>query len=185
MSEEVKKKGFFSKIKEKIKKIKHLDIILVVLFVAIILLVYFSSFASTKKEETPQVDNYFAATKSKFDEYVLNLTNKIEEVVSSVYNAGSSKVILYFEEGITTEIAYTTEEKTLADGTKVVTKSPVLVTNDGKSEPVVLKEILPAPVSVVIVASGAKDTNVKLEILRLVQALFELKSSKIEIFAGN
>ena len=50
---------------------------------------------------------------------------------------------------------------------------------------IILQEIMPKPVSIIIVASGAKNTNVKLEIIRLVQAMFELSTSKIEVFAGN
>ena len=44
---------------------------------------------------------------------------------------------------------------------------------------------MPTPNSIVIVATGANNTNVKLEILRAVQAMFALPTSSIEIFAGN
>ena len=43
MSEEKEKKKLFQGFFEKLKKIKHLDIILTILFIAIILLVYFST----------------------------------------------------------------------------------------------------------------------------------------------
>ena len=61
----------------------------------------------------------------------------------------------------------------------------MLVTKNGQDEPIVLQETMSKPVSIIIVANGAENTNVKLEILRLVQAMFEISSSKVEIFAGN
>jgi len=182
MSENVKKR-FFSPFLDKLKKIKHLDIILIVLFVAIILLIYFSSFVSTNDEtESEQEDTSISQT--TLQTYSQELTDNLENLISSISGAGTVNVMLYFEEGIKTEIAYIVEVKTLADGTQVETKSPVLITDeDGLSDTVTLQEIMPTPISVIVVASGAKDTKVKLEILRLVQAMFDLSTSKIEIFA--
>ncbi len=188
MSEEKKQtKKPFQNLFNKIKKIKHLDIILTVLFIAIILLIYFSSFSftQTKENSNSNSNTQQGQASTTFEEYVLSLTNQIENIVSSIKGAGNTKVMLYFEEGIKTEIAYSTETKTLSDGTKVEVKSPVLVTKNGQDEPIVLQETMPKPVSIIIVANGAENTNVKLEILRLVQAMFEIGSSKVEIFAGN
>ena len=105
--------------------------------------------------------------------------------MEALENVDKAEVILYFDKGIETVIAYTYETKTLQDGTKLETKSPVLVQNGKEQEVVVLQEIMPQPISVIVVAKGARDTNVKLKILQLLQAMFEIKSSNIEIFAGN
>ena len=99
--------------------------------------------------------------------------------------AGETHVMLYFTEGIKKEIAYDMTIETLENGKTIETKSPILITQDGKEEVVVLQEIMPEPESVIIVASGAKNANVKLEIIKLVQAMFKLSTSKIEVFAGN
>ncbi len=179
---EVSKKNFFGSILDKLKKIKHLDIILIVLFVAIILLIYFSSFAQTN-DRVQAIEERTIVQQMTLQEYSKELTDRLEQLVSSIDGAGKVRAMVYFDEGIKTEIAYIVEVKILADGTRVETKSPVLISNkEGKSETVVLQEIMPSPVSVIVVASGAKDTNVKLEILRLVQTMFGLSSSKVEIF---
>lgn len=180
---ETSKKNFFSSILDKLKKIKHLDVILIVLFVAIILLIYFSSFAQTN-EKVQAIEEKTTVLQMTMQEYSNDLTLRLEKLVSAISGAGKVSAMVYFEEGIKTEIAYIVEVKILPDGTRVETKSPVLISGkDGKSETVVLQEIMPEPVSVIVVASGAKDTNVKLEILRLVQAMFGLSSSKVEIFS--
>ena len=111
MSEEEKQtKKPFQNLFNKIKKIKHLDIILTVLFIAIILLIYFSSFSftQTKENSNSNSNTQQGQASTTFEEYVLSLTNQIENIVSSIKGAGNTKVMLYFEEGIKTEIAYST-----------------------------------------------------------------------------
>jgi len=182
MTDKIEKRRFV--FLDKLKKIKHLDIILTALFVSIILLIYFSTNSSkgitSQSGAQSSIENM-----TEFEEYSSSLTSKIEEVVSSVKNAGQVKALLNFSDGIKEEIAYTYETKTLSDGNVVETKKPVLTKVNGEEKPIILQKIMPKPTSVIIVASGAKDTNVKLEILRLLQATFNLSSSNIEIFAGN
>ena len=170
---------------DKLKSIKHLDIILTVLFIAILLLIYFSTSASTNNSKNNNSSATVVHSSTEFEEYISGLTNQLEEVISNINGAGQAKVLLYFKEGIKTEIAYKIEEKTTSDGTVVQTQSPILITKQGIEEPIILQKIMPKPSSVVVVASGAKDTNVKLNILRLVEATLKLDASSIEIFAGN
>lgn len=180
------KKNVFSGFMDKLKKIKHLDIILTVLFIAIVLLIYFSTMSTPTKNETKNtLDNTTISSTDEFDEYVNSLTFSLENLVSSIDGVTTSQVLVYFDESIKTEIAYTTEIKTLTDGTKIEVKSPVLISNNGEQKPIVLQKTMPTPVSVVVVAKGADNTKVKLEILRLIQSLLNISSQKIEIFAGN
>lgn len=182
-----KKKVLFEGLFVKLKKIKHLDKILTVLFIAIILLIYFSSFSfgtsSNNKSNIGQALEENQTT--SLTSYQNVLERKIEETVSAIKNAGNVNAMVNFSQGIETVIAYSTETKHNKDGSSTEIKSPVLITKDGKSEPIILQENMPKPTSIIIVATGAKDTNVKLEILRAIQAMFELNSSNIEIFAGN
>lgn len=197
MSEEInksKRKMLFEGLIGKLKRIKHLDIILTVLFIAIILLIYFSTFSSSSnsvkgnkiQDQTGQTQS---STSLLADNTLLNYATKIEDrleqIISQIKDAGLVKVAVSFEGEIQTIIAYTTKIEELENGTKVETKSPVLITNkDGQTAPIVLETKMPNIKSIVVVASGAKNTNVKLEILRAVQAVLGLPSSNIEIFAG-
>lgn len=181
-----KKKSIFDGFFNKLKKIKHLDKILTILFIAIILLIYFSSFSinSTGKNKS---DGQASTSRevTTLSSYQKVLERKIEETISAIKNAGKVNVMVNFSQGIETVIAYTIESRQNKDGTISEIKTPVLVTNDGKTQPIVLQEKMPEPTNIIVVATGAKDTNVKLEILRAIQAMFELNSSNIEIFAGN
>ena len=184
-AETKQKKHLFSNLFAKLKRVKHLDKILTVLFIAIILLIYFSSFGtSTTKtnDDNMQVSKNNTITLSN---YQYELENKIADTLSKIKDAGNVKVMVHFNKDIETIIAYTTKTETNLNGVQVETKSPVLITKDGKSEPIILQTIMPNPSSIVVVSTGAKNTNVKLEILRAVQAMFNFNDCSIEIFAGN
>lgn len=179
-----KKKILFGSFFVKLKKIKHLDKIITVLFIAIILLIYFSSFYSESSTKSNVVQDSYSKEDSLMM-YEKELEEKIQKTLSSIKDSGEVSVMVCFSEGIETVIAYKTEKETNNNGVTIETKTPILVTNDGKSETIILEKIMPKPTSIVVVATGAKNTNVKLEILRAVQTMFGSTNCNIEIFAGN
>lgn len=197
MSEEIKrdegskKENFLSKITDKLKRIKHLDIILTVLFIAIILLIYFSTtglFSSKGKETSKTATGNISSSSSEaltMNMLTSQLSSNLESLICGLSGVTTAKVMLYYDEEISYDIAYTQETKTTSDGAKIETKSPVLIDVDGTKKPIILSKNIPKPKSIIVVAGGAKNTSVKLEILRLIQAMFEISSSNIEIFAGK
>ena len=188
MNDNQKKDSFLSKLSDKLKKIKHLDIILTILFIAIILLIYFSSTGLFSSKKTNDKSSSLALTSNSsdtMDSYVLELSSNLESLISNMSGVSNAKVMLYYDEDISYDIAYTQETKTTSSGETVQTKSPVLVESDGSQKPIILSKNLPSPKSIIVVASGAQNTSVKLEILRLIQSMFEISSSRIEIFAGK
>ncbi len=180
------KKNIFSKMLDKLRRIKHLDIILTTLFIAIVLLIYLSTLSQPRKDNNQNTsDNISQSSSSEMEDYALSLSSSLEHLISSIDGVSGCKVAIYFDDGIRTEIAYVTETRTLTDGTKVESKSPVLITTNGEQHPIILQKIMPKPISVVIVAKGASDTKVKLNILKLVESMLDISAQKIEIFAGN
>ena len=181
-----KKKVLFNSLFQRLKKIKHLDKIITVLFIAIILLIYFSSFSFGTSSSNTKTDNVSSGQDTEtILIYERELEEKIQKTLASIKDSGDVRVMVCFSEGIETVIAYKTEKQTNNNGVVIETKTPILVTNAGKSETIVLEKIMPKPTSIVVVATGAKNTNVKLEILRAVQAMFGSTNCKIEVFAGN
>ena len=65
-----------------------------------------------------------------------------------------------------------------------VVEEPIIITQNGEETPLVLMEILPVVKGVVVVAEGAKDVGVKLQLLEAVQALLSLSSGNIQILTG-
>lgn len=156
---------------DKFKKSRRAQLLLAITFVIIVLGVYFYSRykpAELKQEEKPES----AATAS----YVEYLEDKLETTLSSVQGAGKVEVIVSLQSGF--EYVYATEEvvKETTSGT-LSTTSLVLVSG----QPVIVKEIYPVVKGVVVVAPGAKDISVRMNLLEAIQTILEVSNASITI----
>lgn len=173
----------FKTLYEKLKKIKHIEIYLAVGLALLVCCIYFISISPSKKTENntkTQIDNISTDFETS-GEYIDYLENKLESVITRVKGVGDVEVILTLEKGF--EYIYATEDetKTTSSGTTVTSTSIVMV--DG--QPVIKEEIYPVVKGIVIIADGAEDINVKMNILSIIQTVIEVDNSKINIMAGN
>lgn len=174
---------FGGKFFQKLKGIKHIELIVAVVLGAIILLIYISSLQSnntTKQTSTQSI--------TSISEYSAFLENKLANVLENIEGAGNVTTMITFESG--TEYIYATNEETKTNtntssdsttSTTTSTSSPYVKNNQG----LLVKEVLPKISGVVVVASGAKDTKVKLEIIKAVQAVLEVPIANIEVLVGK
>lgn len=183
---------FLSKCVAKLKKIKHIEIYAVIFLAVIVLVIWF--YPSGKTTPTSTQNSNLSSTA----EYAKSLENRLNTVLSAIAGAGSVQCMITLDGEIERVLAYSNDEKnsftqnTTSNGTTNKTetstsnKEPILITVNGASEPLVLYEIMPNIKGIVVVASGAGDVRVKLDILKAVQALLNVESSQIEIFVkGN
>lgn len=175
-TQEKKKRGIGAALK-KLKGIKNIELIIAGVVCAVVLLFYFVPMFS------PSADN---ALPSSFSEYAGNLEKNLGTILSEIKGAGKVSVMITFESGVEQVYAYSTDTQTNknTDGVKetsVTTEKNTIVVSSG--QPVVVKEIMPLIKGVLVVADGANNISVKMNILKAVQALLELPTSKIEIFA--
>lgn len=184
--------SFLNKYFEKLKKIKHIEIYAIILLVIAILAIwYFPS----NKEEQKSIDSTNTSTATV--EYCKSLENRLNTVLTQIKGAGEVSSMITLDGEIERVLAYANDEKvsstqnTTSNGTVNKTetnntsKEPIIVTVNGSNEPLVLKEIMPNVKGVVVVASGADNIKVKLDILKAVQALLKVDSGQIEIFSKN
>lgn len=124
-------KKWFEKISlfQKLKNIKHIEIVIAVIFAVVILLIYLSSVGSSKSTST---------TNGQTD-----LEIRLCGILEDLEGVGKVSVM----------INYLDEKQTMA--------------------------------GVVVVASGANDVSVKLQILRAVETVLNLPTTNIEILVGN
>ncbi len=135
-----------------------------------------------------------AAQVSLTDSYLHSLESRLNEVLSAIDGAGDVTCMITLNGEVERVVAYSNDEKkssssnttssgtTNSSNTSTVSKEPILITVNGKTEPLVLYEIMPSVKGVVIVAKGADNVKVKLSLLKAVQALLNVESSQIEIF---
>lgn len=182
MAEGEKKKSLFpsGKLFQKMKSIKHIEFILVGVFVAILLLIYFSSTGSASSSTT---ENKSEILYSSVGEYVKSLEDKLKDVLSQVKGAGKISVMVAVDGGIEYVYAERIEEKTNTNtsGSYTTTSTTVTTTPDRN---IIVKQIMPPVSGVLVIASGASDLNVKLRILTAVQSVITVKASSIEVVSG-
>jgi len=138
--------NFFVNMFKKLKSIKHIEIILAVLFGLIILLVYFSSAFSN--DNSINKNNYENA--STVSAYIAEVEDKLANILSKINGAGNVTVMIMVEKETELDTA-----------------------------------ILPNISSVIVVAGGANNVWVKLEIIKAIEALLKLSASNIEVLVGN
>lgn len=168
-------KDFF----KKLKGVKNIELIVAGIVCVIVLAVYFSASLFPKKE----TEQTAAAT---FSEYAAAVEQKLAKILSEIKGAGKVSVMITYESGVELVYAYSTDTQTnsSSDGAKetsVTYEKNTIVVSGG--QPVVVKEIMPLIKGVVVVAEGATNVNVKLDIIKAVTALLEIAPSRIEIFA--
>lgn len=166
----------------KLKKIKHVEIYIAVGFAILFGLIYFAFLVpkNNSLKESQQFDNTTENISSS-SEYTSYIENKLESVITSVKGVGNAKVVVTLEKGF--EYVYVTEEetKTSSNGTVINTVSIVMV--DG--QPVIKEEVFPVVKGIVVVANGADDVGVRMNILSIIQTVIDVDNSKINIIAGN
>ena len=180
-----------SKLITKLKGIKHLNIILLTLLVALILIIWFADFGTNTNEK--QTSTSTSGTNTLSD-YTTLLETKLSKTLSQIEGAGNVDVMITLDGASQLILAYDTESRTnstdntTASGTSTksnnttTNSTPIIITKNGQSEPLVLSEIMPNIKGVVVVCEGANNIRVKLNLLQAVQALLGVNSGQIEIF---
>lgn len=175
----------FQKIKNKIQKVKNLNLVLGIATACIVLLCMFSMFG---------VNDNAVETKLESESYYKQVEDRLANVLSQIKGAGEVKVMINYSgtsEIITATTKNTSTDKTTDNGSNSnrVTESkteitePVIIQQNGEDVPVIIKEILPDIVGVIVVAEGAKDMSVKLNLVSAIQTLLNVSADKVEIFA--
>lgn len=168
--------GFVTAVKEKLgtKKVQYIAIIIIILAIVAI---YFSSFGSESvtQEETE--------AKVKQD-----LQQQLSEALSSVENAGKVKVVITYESSGELVPGYSsqTNTSTSEDGDKTnktinEQSSPITVHENGGTSALIVQEIEPEVKGVLVIAQGAGNIKVKMDLLNAVTTLLNVSADKVEI----
>lgn len=180
-----KKKGIW----EKIKKIKNIEIYIAIAFVVIVLLIYFSSnFSWSSKNNKNSTNNYTSAY-----DYCFETEKKLSKLLSTIEDAGKVDIMITFESTPERVIAYITSSSkntsSVGDGgfneNNQNSSSPQVIYVSGDQIPLILKEVSPKVIGVLIVAEGADDIKVKLDIINAVSVLLDVSPEQIKVLTMN
>jgi len=191
----VKQPGFLKNVAEKLRNLKNVEIVIALLFVAVVLSVYASSF-NRASPSVPDPDD--GANRGvqwvEQDEYEDQQELKLQKKLSAIKGVGRVEVMITYKSSKeivtamnTTESETVTEEQDSSGGTRRVSQrdvnsQTVTIGETGNAKPLVIKEMEPEIKGVIVIAEGARDIRVKLDLIRAVQTALGVSPQQVEVF---
>jgi len=187
-------------LKELVSK-KHVANIIVVLAVAIMALIFFNDFpvkdSSSKTNIKETTGDIFVQQDKIFKTDEEMVEARLKEILQKIKGSGEVEVMVTFEIGPeivpasnTVESRDTSEEKDASGGIRTVTSQNltdnVVTTNDTSgNKPLVIKEIKPQVRGVIVVAEGADNIEVKMQLYDAVKTVLQVSGNQVQIYAKN
>ncbi|QUH20693.1 stage III sporulation protein AG [Alkaliphilus sp. B6464] len=187
-------------LKELISK-KHVANIIVILAVAIIALIFSSDFlvkdSSAKNNIKETVGDTFVKQEEVFKTEEEIVEVRLKKILERIKGSGEVEVMVTFEMGSeiipasnTVETKDTTEEKDSNGGIRTVTSQNltenIVTTNDNTgNKPLVIKEIKPRVKGVIVVAEGADDIEVKMQLYDAVKTVLQVSGDRVQVYTRN
>lgn len=140
MSDNEKKPGF--KLFEKLKKIKHIEVYIAIIFIVVLLLIYLSNF--NKSNDTSEINS----SEMTVTAYIDNLENRLQEILSNIGGVSDVKVLITLD--MNTAV--------VNDSNIVLDKFPaikgVLITAKGVNDTATKLKVLHAVEAVIDITNG-------------------------------
>ena len=139
---------------------------------------------TSEPQDAAQTDESLSAGTS-MEEYRKGLERELEDFLSSVSGVGEVKVLIYMKDSQKYIVEKDVPEQTATDGARSEQRKEeatvYTVNESGNQVPFVAQTRRPAIDGVVISAEGAGNEAVKLQIVRLVMALYGVEANKVEV----
>lgn len=147
---------------------KKMQYIAIALIIAVILLIYLSSFAQKRGEDTQKQKNTGLND---------GIEEKMEEVLSKMEGVGDVSVVINYAS--TSELVPAVSTEMISDEENKVSQSEEVVSVSGDA--LIIKENLPEIRGVIVVAEGAQDIGVRMNLLSAVTTLLGVTVDCVEI----
>jgi stage III sporulation protein AG len=185
------KNNFIGSIAEKFKKNKKLETIVYAILILLVAAIFLSTLIKPKENEAEEPEAGGSEAAQMRNEQ--QIEEKLKQVLSSIRGAGRVEVMITYETGTeivpafssdkqsssTTNESDTSESSTTSE---TESKQPATVSQNGGYQPIVLTEKQPVVRGVIVVAEGAADILVKLDIQLAVQTVLDVDADCIEVF---
>ncbi|MEL7598255.1 MAG: stage III sporulation protein AG, partial [Clostridiaceae bacterium] len=135
-----------------------------------------------------------AVVNTEYKDQQKEMELKLKDILENIKGVGKVKVMIYFKGGEEQVPALNindstslTEEKDVEGGTRKITqnndgRTVVMMNTENGNEPLILKKYNPEITGVCVVAEGAEDNLIKLQIQKAVINLFGLKENKVNVY---
>ncbi|MBR2468217.1 MAG: hypothetical protein IKB42_04175 [Clostridia bacterium] len=169
-------------------KNKQIKSLIVVLIFALLAFIILSSSFGEDLTTVNKNEKSYSYTSSL--EYCEKLEEKLEEVLGGISGVGKLKVMVTVDSGPELKYATNSQEKSNHSSmgensttSTTILDEPIILTSSGSKVPLIVTEISPKVTGVVVVASGAKDVGIKLDLMQAVMVLLNISSNKVQIYS--
>lgn len=182
----MKGKSVFSGLTEKLETNKKLKWMVYGALMLTALVIFLSSLGSKKENAdnrsttTDQVMN----SSADVDSYAYQLESRLEKILSGMRGVGRVQVMLVLDSRAETVIA-SEEQSSKTDSGTTRSIKPSTVSSSSGEEPIILTELMPTVCGVIVVAEGAGDVAVQLDIISAVSTVLGIKQGKVQVFEMN
>ena len=154
---------------QKFKALKGKEIIIALIAVAIMLIIYFSS--STSPKSTVSVLG---------SDYCAELQTKIERTVVNMSGDKNATVVINWNGSVSNEIA-----KSESVSQNSSTSSPVIISGQNGSTPVILRKKYPEVIGVVVVVKNYGDVKLRVDLVQMLSTLLGISPQKVAVFSSK
>jgi|LSQX01.1.fsa_nt_gb stage III sporulation protein AG len=181
-SAEKTKKPFFGIVGMDKKKLEYL---IAIIIIAVLILLYFSTFSGKQNGNQDNSGNH-TNLQQKYSFDVNDEENKLKAILSSIKGAGDIEVMITYEGSAEQIPAYDTNTKSNTSTQQGDKSTSTTTSNDETKKPasnnsgtVVVSEKRPNVLGVIVVAEGAGNIKVKVELAQAVQTVLNVPASKV------
>lgn len=174
-------------IKKIVLEAKNKDKLLLAAIAGIILIICsYSDVTKMESKNTPEVKTE-KEQDIEDDTYVEKIESELKQLICQIDGAGKCSVMITLKSGSEKVLQNDKTKKSKTEkGDKEITESDesyntLILQRDDEEYPYVVKEIMPKIEGVVVVAEGAGNKKVSSDIVKIVQALFDVEPHKISI----
>jgi len=195
-----------SKVKEKNEK-SYITNLVILLLIGVLLAMISNTFktksvatANNSSENMKNIEENASTIKNQEEDEVIaseeaELERKLKDTLENIQGVGKVKVMIYFKGGEEqipainiNDSTSLTEEKDTDGGTRKITqkndgRTIVMMNTDNGTEPFVVKKYKPEVTGVCVVAEGAENNLIKLQIHKAVINLFGLKENQVNVYS--
>lgn len=179
----MKKKSIIDGFIQKMRSNRKLELTVYMSIIVLALIIFVSTGGISCGMNADKANDSVSETTSKAPNEK-ELEVRLSEILTKINGAGRVKVMITYDN--TTEIVTAEDQnRTNGDGGSSEEVSPATVSYGGNEEPIILTELMPRIRGVIVVADGATNIKVKVDLQTAVQTVLGVSLDRISVFAMN
>lgn len=155
-----------------------------------------SSFLGSNNKQDEKTDRYIldesVQQKNMFEDYSLQIEKRLSEALSEISGAGRVNVIVNMDDSGEKVLAtdnknkaeHYSEENSVSEKNELE-ESTVMTGQGSGQQPFVIKEKKPNPTGIIVIAEGARNESIRLELFEAVKALYGISPHRIKVVTAE